>query len=58
MTLKRSRNSHSGLHICGRFMISWPTIFLPDGAFTTVKTEIFVGFANFCWLQEKPMENK
>jgi hypothetical protein len=31
MTLTRSRNSHSELHICGRFMISWPTVFLPDG---------------------------
>jgi hypothetical protein len=27
MTLTRSQNSHSRLHICGRFMISWPTIF-------------------------------
>jgi hypothetical protein len=33
MTLKRSKNSHSELHICGRFTISWPTIFLLDGAF-------------------------
>jgi hypothetical protein len=33
MTLTRSRNSHSGLHICGRFMISWVVVFLPDGAF-------------------------
>jgi hypothetical protein len=27
MTLTRSRNSHSGLHICGRFTICWPTVF-------------------------------
>jgi hypothetical protein len=33
MTLIRSRNSHSGLHICGQFTISWPTVFLSDGAF-------------------------
>jgi hypothetical protein len=33
ITLTRSRNSHSGLHICGRFAILWPTVFLPDGAF-------------------------
>jgi hypothetical protein len=33
MTLIRSRNSHSRLHICHRFMILWPTVFLPDGAF-------------------------
>jgi hypothetical protein len=29
----KKQNSHSVLHICGRFMISWPTVFLPDGAF-------------------------
>jgi hypothetical protein len=27
MTLTRSRNSHFGLHIGGRFMVSWPTVF-------------------------------
>jgi hypothetical protein len=35
MTLTRSKNSHSELHIGGQFMISWPTVFLSDGAFTT-----------------------
>jgi hypothetical protein len=32
MTLTRSKNAHIGLHICGRFTISWPMVFLPDGA--------------------------
>jgi hypothetical protein len=32
MTLTRRRNSHSELHICGRFMISWRMVFLLDGA--------------------------
>jgi hypothetical protein len=29
MTLTRSKNSHSGLHICGGFTISWPMVFFP-----------------------------
>jgi hypothetical protein len=33
MTLTRIKISHSRLQICGRFTISWPTVFLPDGAF-------------------------
>jgi hypothetical protein len=33
MTLTRNINSHYGPHFCGRFMISWPTVFLWDGAF-------------------------
>jgi hypothetical protein len=33
MTLTRSINSHSGLHICGQFKILWPMVFLSDGVF-------------------------
>jgi hypothetical protein len=33
MTLTRIKNSHSGSYIYGRFMISWPTTFLPIGVF-------------------------
>jgi hypothetical protein len=42
MTLTRSKNSHSELHICGPFMISWPTVFLPDGAYVALTLTISI----------------